>query len=233
VIVRLDEDGRVFVAELDGEEVGRAELAVDAPHVWVQTLRAARAGVDEELFRRARARALELERELERARHAGSAGRVYVQSDAEAQVERAVRQFVPRLGHSERTEVSQPRNGWIAVDDELCSREPRLLRRLAKELSDRTGAVVLLLGVEEGVVVRYILFERGSIADEYASVPEYYGPLPPGDFVALGANPKVAQRLTGADPARVRAVARTAHTAAELPPPEQLLAQIADVLGVG
>jgi hypothetical protein len=233
VNVRVEADGRTVVAELDGEEVGRAELRVEEPHVWVETLRAARAGVDEELFRRAREEALALERELERAQRGGSAGRVFVQSDDETAIERAVRQFIPRLGRSERTEISRPRNGWVTIEDELCSREPRFLRRLAKEISDRTGAVVLLLGLEDGAVVRYILFDRGSVADEYASVPEFHGPLPPGDVVALGANPKVAQRLTGADPARVRAVARTARSPAELPPPERLLAEIADVLGVG
>jgi len=92
---------------------------------------------------------------------------------------------------------------------------------------------VLTLGIEEGVVVRYVLWDRGGIADEYASVPEHYGPLPPGDVIALAANPTVAQRLTGADPARVRAVARTAATPGELPPPDELLAQLAEVLGVG
>ena len=138
----------------------------------------------------------------------------------------------PRLGRSERTDVSPPRNGWIAVDDELSSRDPKLLRRLARELSDRTGAVVLALGVEDGAVVRYILFDRGAVADEYASVPEFHGPLPPGDVIALGANPTVAQRLTGADPGRVRSVARTAASPVDLPPPDQLLREIAAVLGV-
>jgi hypothetical protein len=233
VKVRLEADGRVLVAELEGEEVGRAELRIDGSHVWIGELVAARDGVDEELFRRAREQGLALERELARREHAGSSGRVYVQTDDEAGVQRAVRRFIPRLGRSERTDISPPSGGWIAVDDELCSREPNLLRRLAKEISDRTGAVVLLLGVEEGSVVRYILFERGSVADEYASVPQFQGPLPPGDVVALGANPTVAQRLTGADPARVKAVARTASSPGELPPPEQLLAEIADVLGVG
>ena len=71
------------------------------------------------------------------------------------------------------------------------------------------------------------------MADEYASVPEHFGPLPPGDVVALGANPTVAQRLTGADPGRVRAVARTAAAVDELPPPDELHRQLADVLGVG
>ena len=162
-----------------------------------------------------------------------SHGRVYVQTDDENLVERTVAQFVPRLGRSGRTEVSPPRNGWVEIDDELCSRDPRALRRLGQELSYRTGGVVLTLGVEEEAVVRYVLFDRGSVADEYASLPEYYGPLPPGDIVALGANPTVVHRLTGAEPDRVRAVARTAKTAGDLPPSDRLYAELADLLGVG
>ena len=64
-------------------------------------------------------------------------------------------------------------------------------------------------------------------------MPEHFGPLPPGDVVALAANPTVAQRLTGADPARVRDVARTAASPDELPAPEQLVRELAEVLGVG
>jgi hypothetical protein len=86
--------------------------------------------------------------------------------------------------------------------------------------------------VEEEAVVRYVLFDRGSIADEYCSLPEYHGPLPPGDVVALNANPTVAQRLTGADPERVRAAAKTASSATELPSAEGLYAELAEVLGV-
>ena len=82
-----------------------------------------------------------------------------------------------------------------------------MLRRLAKELSDRMGAVVLLLGVERDELVRMILFEHGRIVDEYLSVPEFYGPLPPGDVVGLAANPRVVSRLTGADPEAVRRIA--------------------------
>jgi ribosomal protein S18 acetylase RimI-like enzyme len=162
-----------------------------------------------------------------------SMGRVFVQTDDETLVEKAVAQFVPRLGRSAHTEVSPPHSGWIEIDDELCSRDPRALRRLGQELSYRTGGVVLTLGVEDGAVVRYVLFERGSVADEYASLPEYYGPLPPGDVIALGANPTVVHRLTGAAPEQVRAVARTAKTAEELPAPDDLYAQLAEVLGVG
>ena len=122
---------------------------------------------------------------------------MFAQTDDEARVAKAVHSFLPRLGRSERTDVYPPANGWIAVDDELCSGHPTLLRRLAQELSYRTGGVVLTLGVEEGAVVRYVLFDKGSIADEYCSLPEYHGLLPPGDVVALSANPTVAQRLTG------------------------------------
>jgi GNAT superfamily N-acetyltransferase len=162
-----------------------------------------------------------------------SFGSIHVQTDDADAVARAVSQYVPRLpGGSAGSVVLGPRNGWTAVHDELCDREPAMLRRLALELSDRMGAVVLLLGVEEGQVARYVLFERGSIVDEYLSVPEYHGPLPPGDVIALGANPTVAARLTGATPGRVREVARTAVSAAELPPAEELLGDLASVLGV-
>ena len=161
-----------------------------------------------------------------------SSGALYVQTDDRESVERAVAKYLPRIGRSAATTVSEPANGWTRVDDELCSRDPKALRRLSRELSLATGAVVLTLGIEEGAVVRYILWDRGGVADEYASVPEHYGPLPPGDVVALAANPTVAQRLTGADPAQVRAVARTARSLDELPPPDPLVSQLVSVLGL-
>ncbi|HZQ65264.1 MAG TPA: GNAT family N-acetyltransferase [Gaiellaceae bacterium] len=162
-----------------------------------------------------------------------SSGAAYVQTDDRDAVGRAVSKYLPRIGRSQSTEITAPANGWIRVDDDLCSRDPGALRRLGRELSLALGAIVLTLGVEEGAVVRYVLWDRGGVADEYASVPEHHGPLPPGDVVALAANPTVAQRLTGADPAEVRAVARTAASPAELPPPDELRARLADVLGVG
>jgi ribosomal protein S18 acetylase RimI-like enzyme len=159
-------------------------------------------------------------------------GSVHVQTDDRAAVERAVSRYVPRLGRSAGTEVSEPRNGWVAVYDELANREPSLLQRLARELSYAIGSVTLAIGVERGSVVRYSLFDRGGAVDEYLSVPEFYGPLAPGDVVALGSNPRVVARLTGADPARVRAVARTASSPGELPPAEELLREIAATMGV-
>jgi ribosomal protein S18 acetylase RimI-like enzyme len=170
---------------------------------------------------------------LERLEPRGGAtfGSVHVQTDDLGPVERAARTFVPRLGRSAGTVVVPPRNGWIAVYDELCGREPELLRRLARELSDRVG-VAFAIGVEEGQVVRYVLFDRGRMVDEYVSVPEFHGPLPPGDVIALGANPTLLARLTGADPARVRAIARTAASPADLPPAKELVSLVGDLLGL-
>ena len=159
-------------------------------------------------------------------------GSIHVQTDDLGAVERAVAKVLPRLGRTAGTVVSGPRNGWVAVHDELCDREPALLHRLAKEVSYSLPAVTLAIGVEEGVAVRYNLFDRGGAVDEYLSVPEYRGPLPPGDVVALGANPRVVARLTGADPQQVRDVARTAASPADLPPALELVARIAAVMGV-
>jgi GNAT superfamily N-acetyltransferase len=165
------------------------------------------------------------------ARGGATFGSAHVQTDDLGGVERALRTFVPRLGRSAGSAVTPPRNGWIGVYDELCGREPEFLRRLARELSDRFG-VALAIGVEAGAVVRYVVFDRGRMVDEYLSVPEFHGPLPPGDVIALGANPTLLARLTGADPARVRTVARTASAPDDLPPAEELVAQVGELLGL-
>lgn len=176
---------------------------------------------------------IHLERLLERT--AGSTagesfGAVHVQSDDAGSVERAVAQFGPRVGRPSGWTVAPARNGWTRVSFEPFDRDVQV--KLARELSDRSGGVVVSLAVEEGAVMRFLLYERGRMVDEYLSVPEYYGPLPPGDALALRANPTVVSRLTGADPARVRAVARTAETPAELAPARELYEAVADLMGL-
>jgi GNAT superfamily N-acetyltransferase len=173
-----------------------------------------------------------LVRRLEQTADGPTFGSIHVQTDDAGTVERSVQKVLPRLGRSERTEVTGPDNGWVNVHDELGNRDPVALLRLAKELSYASGGVVLALGVEDGALVRYTLYDGGAVVDEYASVPEYHGPLPPGDVIALGANPTVVSRLTGADPARVREIARTAASPADLPPALELHAQIAELMGV-
>ncbi|HKB93353.1 MAG TPA: GNAT family N-acetyltransferase [Gaiellaceae bacterium] len=153
-------------------------------------------------------------------------GAVHVQTDDVDKVSRDAAKALHVEADVEREE------GWVRVRSDLTDADPARLKRLAKELSYTSGGIVLALGVERGAVVRYNLFERGADVDEYLSVPEFYGPLPPGDVYAMGANATVAARLTGADPARVRAVARTAASPADLPPAQELYEQIAAVMGV-
>ena len=153
-------------------------------------------------------------------------GFVHVQND---DVEKVKRDAAKVLRFEPDVEVE---GNWVRVRSDATDAEPERLKALAKELSYTTGGVVLSLGVERGVVVRYDLFDKGADVDEYLSVPEYFGPLPPGDTYALGANATVVGRLTGADPRRVREVARTAASPGELPPAQELYEQIATVMGV-
>jgi ribosomal protein S18 acetylase RimI-like enzyme len=203
-----------------------------ATHLFVDANRDALAFYEKLGFRE-QSRNLVLALEVRTVGTGRSFGSIHVQTDDLGAVERAVNQFVPRLpGGSRGSTVTEPRNGWITVYDDACDRDPSVLRRLATELSDRMGAVAIAIGVEHEEVVRFVLLEAGRVVDEYLSVPEHYGPLPPGDAIALAANPRVVARLTGADPAAVRAVARTAANPGELPPADQLLASIAGAIGL-
>lgn len=169
-----------------------------------------------------------LRRDLERSPRGESFGSVHVQTDDLPAVQRAVQGFTPlRAGGSQGAVVIPPRGGWTSVYDELADRNPTTLRQLARELSDRLGAVVLCLGVEEGAVVRFLLLDRGRLLDEYLSIPEYYGPLPSGEVVALAANPTLLERMTGADRREVRAAARHGKRPEDVPPPAETIAALA------
>lgn len=164
---------------------------------------------------------------------APSFGSIHVQTDAADGIVKAIEMFVPRLpGRSTGSIVTQPRGGYVTVYDDVCDRDPAMLRRLAKEISARTGLVVIAVGVEQEALVRMILFDRGGIVDEYASVPEFHGPLPPGEVVALNANPVVVERYTGASQAAVRAGTPVARVPSDLPPAAELLAALTAVLGL-
>jgi len=162
---------------------------------------------------------------------ADSFASIHVQSDAVGDVERAVREFALRIG-SRAWRVVGPRNGWATVYDEVIDHDPTALVRFGRELSSRLGAVVVALSLEAEQVVRLVAFERGGIVDEYLSVPEFYGPLAPGDVIGLAANPTVLSRLTGADPQAIKALAITGATPAELPAPRELIVSLAEALGL-
>jgi GNAT superfamily N-acetyltransferase len=172
-----------------------------------------------------------LQERLSPGHHAESFASIHVQTDAVTDVERAVRAFAPRIG-SRGSRVVGPRNGWVTVYDEVADSDPTALVRFAREISTRMGAVVLTLSLELEHVVRMTALDRGGIVDEYLSVPEFYGPIPPGDVIGLAANPTVLARLTGADPQRIKEAAPTAASPADLPPARELLAEFAATLGL-
>ena len=157
-----------------------------------------------------------------------SVGAVHVQSDDSEAVERVVAEFLPRFLRGASAEVERGR-AWTTV--RVTPFDLETLEKLGKELSYRYGVTVVLT-LEVGAVVRFVIHDQGRMVDEYLSVPEYFGSLPPGDALALRANPTVVARLTGADAARVRATARTADRPGDLPPADELYAQIADLLGL-
>ncbi len=157
-----------------------------------------------------------------------SVGALHVQTDDVQAVERVVHEYLPRFLRGASGEVTAGGTWTIVRTDPF---ELEVLRKLGTELSYRFGVTVALT-LEEGTVVRWVIHDHGRMVDEYLSVPEYYGELPPGDALALRANPTVVARVTGAEPARVRATARTAERPSELPPAQELYAQVAELLGL-
>jgi ribosomal protein S18 acetylase RimI-like enzyme len=151
----------------------------------------------------------------------------HVQTDDEVSVGRAVAQFLPRLASPEVGNSGS----WIRVTDVVLDDDREAHGRFARELSERLGAITVALA-QEGPVVRFRLYERGRMVDEYLSVPTFYGPLPTGDELALFANPTVVARLTGADRDEVRRVARSAASPGELPPAAQLYDDLARLMGL-
>jgi hypothetical protein len=125
----------------------------------------------------------------------------------------------------------QATDRWTRIADPVFDRDREAHGRFAKELSDRLGAVTVALALE-GEVVRFRLYERGRMVDEYLSVPSYYGELSKGDELALAANPTLVSRLTGAKADEVRRVARTAASSSLLPPAARLYEQIAQLMGL-
>ena len=170
-----------------------------------------------------------LEQRLTEVGQGESRATIHVQTDDRTSIDRALASFVPRLAGPD---VTQSANGWIRVADAVLSDDRDAQRRLSRELSERLGGVVVALALEQGAVVRFLLWERGRMVDEYLSVPSYYGELPKGDELALEANPTLVARLTGADRDEVRRVARTAVSPAELPPGPELYERLARVMGL-
>jgi hypothetical protein len=128
--------------------------------------------------------------------------------------------------------VKDASSGWIRITDELFDVDRDAHSKLAREVSDRLGAVVVALAEEHGAVVRMRLYERGRMVDEYLSVPTYYENLETSDALALAINPTLVARLTNADREEVRRVAQTGAAPGDLPPAGQLYRELAQVMGL-
>jgi hypothetical protein len=217
-------EGDAFVAEEDGKVLGSLRRERDGV---VLELKEPREGVALALLRAAAAGDEQAVQELEE----GSFGSVHLQTDDQGDVVKLVERLVPRVLTSRETVVSPARNGWVAVYDEVAERDPDKLRALGRELSSASPHVKITIGVEYGRIVHLIAMDRGRLMDEYVSVPSLRN-VAPGDAIALRANPTVLSRLTGADPGRIRSVARTAESPDELPPAEDILADVAAALGI-
>ena len=223
---------REAVARFAADGVDTVDLEVMASNAAARTAYA-RWGFRDEVLVLATPVAALAERLGESEVIASSFGSIHAQTDDVDAILKSVEMFVPRLpGRSAGSIVTQPRGGYVTVYDDVCDRNPAMLRRLAKEISSRTGLVVISVGVEQEALVRMIIFDRGGIVDEYASVPEFYGSLPPGEVVALHANPVVVERYTGAAQAAVRATAPVGASPADVPPARELQAALAATLGL-
>jgi hypothetical protein len=223
--MNIRREGETFVAEDAGVVLGSARMTGDGVVLELSEPR--------EAVALALVHALAAERPRSKeAAQAPSFGSVHLQTDDQNEVVQLAGRLVPRAFRSRATAVSPARNGWVAVYDEVADRDPRRLERLGRELSNAVGFVTFTIGVEDGLAVHYIAFERGRLLDEYLSVPEYRGPLAPGDAIAMRANPTVVARLTGADAGAIRRVARTADSPVDLPPAEDLIRELAAVLGL-
>lgn len=221
---------RALVAEVERRNVGNLGLEVMLDNDVAQTLYRRLGFTPLHLFMTAPRDGVAERLAFEQ--RPASVGSLHVQTDDVAAVERAVTQFMPRLGRSEWTRVEAASNGWTVVVDELCDRDRSAQRRLGSELSERLGVPAVAFALEEEAVVRFLLFDRGRMVDEYLSVPAYYGDLSKADELSLAANATLVARLTGADPARIRSVAPVGQSPSDLPPARELLADVAAAMNL-
>ena len=138
-------------------------------------------------------------------------------------------QFVPRLPRIARSAGAQPQDGWTSAYDEPLTASWRC-SAVGHEISDRMGAFVLAIGVEEeGRPLR-----RARARPRGRRVPVRAGVLRAaaawrGD--RAGSEP-AADGPTGADADAVRATARTGRSPEELPAADAMLAELARLFGV-
>jgi hypothetical protein len=165
-----------------------------------------------------------------------------VRSTEREDVRRAMRRLARGAFH-----VTRPAGGWISVYDEAAERQDEdERRRLARGLSRRLHTGVLALLLHDSDVVSYLLFDDGTLIDEYDSCPDYFGEVPapkhrrtqgrPARLAAYASQPGRAARLERVldrrqehtfEDVRLQALARALGI-----PPKRALANLSDLEGV-
>lgn len=75
----------------------------------------------------------------------------------------------------QRAYVSDVKNGWISVYDEItATQDPTEIIRVGSLLSKQLPAPVLAFLVHDSDILQYWLFANGGVEDEYNSVPDYW-----------------------------------------------------------
>ena len=139
-----------------------------------------------------------------------AAGRGVARDDARAEPTTSCRWSArsPSSSRGSSSRTSATNGSWIRVADPVLDRDREAHGRFARELSERLGAVTVALALE-GAVVRFRLYERGRMVDEYLSVPTYYGELVEGRRARARREPDARRAPDGRRPRR--GAARRAH----------------------
>ena len=103
---------------------------------------------------------------------------LHVQTDDSRHVRAQVDKYLPRLGGSDEPRVSGRATAGSRSTPSCVDRDRKARERLASELSNATAAVVCAIASTTAWSSATSLFERGSIVDEYQSLPEHLGAAP-------------------------------------------------------
>lgn len=95
-----------------------------------------------------------------------------VRSDSADDVARALK----AIDKSVSAYISPTKNGWVTIyEKESDSQDDAVLQRLAMALSRGLSTAVFAFVVHDSDILMYWLYERGQLADEYNSAPDYFG----------------------------------------------------------
>ncbi|MCS6801244.1 MAG: hypothetical protein RMM58_05445 [Chloroflexota bacterium] len=108
--------------------------------------------------------------------------------------------------------ISPPILGWVTVfDRQAAEGDLARLTEIAARLSGALRCAAIALMVMQGEVFFYLLFEDGTLQDEYASDPDFFGEAAPEEREALRGQPErlLPYAIPGVRADHLRAVLET------------------------